>query len=1060
MTAELTHDLVQKLIQLVNRRYPGWKGFSDPRFVEDELRYKNNAIQTARELLNPEELKDLLEKRRFEDFRIRIEQVAQAGKNLLYLAAPRTGDLAVLYAQTLNEPAFYTAFMELLFGEDPSPQRVASFSQFLESEDLPNRWTFATYFLYLLFPKQEMFVKPTTTRWFLRFCGAKAPLPSTPNQEDYALILSLCQQLIARLEPYQAEDMVAVQSLTWAARQEDQKEIISEEKLREFRRLYRRFYTDYLFTDVGKDHSAMLEQSRETARENYEKIRQAVENGDDFTDLVLLKLLPYNDNAHNREKGAWISVAPSIQGDIKTWFENAGWTQPEDWPLIARAIWDFVQDCLENPDRLSEYCTRFSDLPYSTGLQTGMLSPILNALDPENFILVNNKSRNVINYFTDSDLKQTLTYYPVINDKGKSLVDTFEQTIQAISGETNLSAADLFDTFCHWLVAELKYFDQPAKELDEIFSTNQKAIWAFDIFDRAVDTLGISGPDDPLKSMTFYKRNSRYTLRLSYGNWLVLGFNGLSKEIEKIYIALFDNDIDIPRRVDQPFAHQKGEKEVFLYRLSLDEFKAHELEILDVFEETLRHIKNRFSSWKANPYLNSQNAKAAQALFDFNTRKRILQKGLLIGVTPLEDNHWLLSPKKGAFNWDGWVEGRLAFDWEGTGNLASLTEEEIRNVHSKQGGATKNGADTQSLHAFSQLQSGDALILAQENTLLAYGVVVQGYAYQPEENFRHTVTVQWESQKARPLNRTETDHLLINLPPDEFNTLIEAPPYEETLTMPIYTLEQCAMDTSMDLEDLKRFIRAIERKKQAVFYGPPGTGKTFLAEHLAKHLIGGGDGFADLIQFHPGVAYEDFIQGIRPQSDNNDTLRYPMVQGRFLQFCEKAQHCSDICVLIIDEVNRANLSSVFGELMYLLEYRDRTIQLAAGGTFQIPGNVHIIGTMNTADRSIALVDHALRRRFAFIGLYPDYEILKRYHAQEPVTFDPRGLITMLHKINAAIGDRNFSIGPSFFLQEDVDEHLEDIWQMEIEPYLEEYFFDQPEKVERFTWDKVKGDIQL
>ena len=239
---------------------------------------------------------------------------------------------------------------------------------------------------------------------------------------------------------------------------------------------------------------------------------------------------------------------------------------------------------------------------------------------------------------------------------------------------------------------------------------------------------------------------------------------------------------------------------------------------------------------------------------------------------------------------------------------------------------------------------------------------------------------------------------------------------------------------------------------------PAGTGKTYVAEHLAKHLIGEEDGFFDLVQFHPAYAYEDFIQGIRPQSDDDGGLRYPVVPGRFLEFCERAESRRGTCVLIIDEINRANLSQVFGELMYLLEYRSRSIPLAGGGRLRIPDNVLIIGTMNTADRSIALVDHALRRRFASLRLQPNHEVLRKYHQSRNTGYPVEGLIGVLRRLNAQINDPHYEVGISFFLRDDLDEEIEDIWTMEIEPYLDEYFFDRSEKAEDFQWDKVRREI--
>jgi len=261
---------------------------------------------------------------------------------------------------------------------------------------------------------------------------------------------------------------------------------------------------------------------------------------------------------------------------------------------------------------------------------------------------------------------------------------------------------------------------------------------------------------------------------------------------------------------------------------------------------------------------------------------------------------------------------------------------------------------------------------------------------------------------------------------------------------PAYPIADLAIETSMSEEEIQRWVRAIKRKGQAILYGPPGTGKTFVAERLAKHLIAEDNGFSDLVQFHPAYAYEDFIQGIRPVNKSDGGLEYPVVPGRFLEFCKAAAQRDGNCVLIIDEINRANLSRVFGELMYLLEYRDREIPLAGGGKFKIPANIYIIGTMNTADRSIAMVDHALRRRFAFIALYPNYQVLSTFHSETSFPID--GLIEILKKVNKQIVDKHYELGISFFLRHDLDEQLEDIWIMEIEPYLEEYFFDQPDKM--------------
>ena len=274
-------------------------------------------------------------------------------------------------------------------------------------------------------------------------------------------------------------------------------------------------------------------------------------------------------------------------------------------------------------------------------------------------------------------------------------------------------------------------------------------------------------------------------------------------------------------------------------------------------------------------------------------------------------------------------------------------------------------------------------------------------------------------------------------------------------------VEQIAEETGISKSRLETWADTAISRRQIILYGPPGTGKTFVAEKLARN-IAGPKGVVDLIQFHSSYSYEDFMQGLRPKLQTGGALNYQMEPGRFLDFCRRAEEVNAPCVLIIDEINRANLSQVFGELMYLLEYRDATISLAGGESFSVPQNVHIIGTMNTADRSIALVDFALRRRFAFIPLLADDEfvdrVIRNYHNRNNTGFAVDGLIEKVQNINEAIGGKHYSIGPSYFLRENLEQRIEPIWRYEIVPYLEEHFFEQPERVDQFRWEEVREQV--
>lgn len=274
----------------------------------------------------------------------------------------------------------------------------------------------------------------------------------------------------------------------------------------------------------------------------------------------------------------------------------------------------------------------------------------------------------------------------------------------------------------------------------------------------------------------------------------------------------------------------------------------------------------------------------------------------------------------------------------------------------------------------------------------------------------------------------------------------------------VRTVEELAERLLIPLSLLQGWLDGIRRKKQAIFYGPPGTGKTLAATSVASFLAGNGDGLVETVQFHPSFSYEDFIEGRRPQTDSKGRLQYPVLSGRFQEFCERASQKRGPCVMVIDEFNRANLSQVLGELLFLLEYRNQTLTLPGSGKhFSIPGNVYILGTMNTADRSIAVADLALRRRFTFLRIPANPDVLRAYHAKRS-GLNVNNLIDQLKIVNAAINDPNLEIGPSYFMSPDLKVTLEGIWRTEIEPYLEEVFADALDRVEPFRWEQVKGKI--
>ena len=263
------------------------------------------------------------------------------------------------------------------------------------------------------------------------------------------------------------------------------------------------------------------------------------------------------------------------------------------------------------------------------------------------------------------------------------------------------------------------------------------------------------------------------------------------------------------------------------------------------------------------------------------------------------------------------------------------------------------------------------------------------------------------------------------------------------------------------VEFLKEIEALLDDKRQVIFQGPPGTGKTYVAQALARHLAGAGERVA-LVQFHPSYAYEDFIQGFRPTLSGGQA-GFELRDGPLVRSARQAtaepdkQH-----FLVIDEINRGNLSKVFGELYFLLEYRDAEINLQySDEKFRLPSNLHFIGTMNTADRSIALVDSALRRRFYFVGFDADGEpvkgLLRRWLNKNGL--DGMGWVAdMVERANDLLKDDPHSaIGPSYFMREGLTEDAaRRIWKHGVLPYVEERLFEGSERIGEFDFDRLRG----
>ena len=278
----------------------------------------------------------------------------------------------------------------------------------------------------------------------------------------------------------------------------------------------------------------------------------------------------------------------------------------------------------------------------------------------------------------------------------------------------------------------------------------------------------------------------------------------------------------------------------------------------------------------------------------------------------------------------------------------------------------------------------------------------------------------------------------------------------------VRTLEDVANDLLLNVDALRNIERLLKAKGQVIFYGPPGTGKTYVAQKLAEYFTSnGGDYQWFSFIHHMPTRTSSRVTG-RPKSTASPDSNAE--DGPLKRIAEKAKAQPDKkFVLIIDEINRGNVAKVLGELYFLLEYRDQAVSLQySHEPFELPKNLWLIGTMNTADRTIALIDAALRRRFFFVPFFPDEEpiegLLERWLDRHRSS--PQWVASVVDRANEMLSDRHMSIGPSYFMRPDLDEEwVELIWRHQIIPYLEEHFFGEPDRVRDFDLDRLKNDLQ-
>ena len=765
-----------------------------------------------------------------------------------------------------------------------------------------------------------------------------------------------------------------------------------------------------------------------------------------------------------------------LSDDIGCWggpagMDKKGLKEKENMNALRNLLLTFLneKDELKLDNALQDFIDR-----KIVGVKSGKLSPILYCLHPDKYPVIN-----------DPVIKGCKEYFSL------KISSDLEKYLEYKNALTQIRDEYRFDKNFRDLDAFLFFFD---KEIDE----EKAKIWKIapgayaefwsDCLKEGIICMGWGKLGDLSKYQD--KKSIKTALRKNYGKdesgpKNVNSLWRFAREIRKGNIIIANKG----RRVIVGIGKVRGD--MYQYNSAREEFR-HTWEVEWIVQKELK-LKWNFPSWTVAPC--DKKFEEIQKLYlgkypELKEKFNELQQMGEERTVPSSKNFWWITANPHRWKWETLFKKGEEFFYgerikqnfekakigEPVIGYSSHTDEHIcavasikREIHKeKENGHLRLGVTIQPAFEVPNQITWDEI---KNNTVL-----------KNSEPVKHSARGTLFKLKAKEWK--ELQSIIIDRNPDLKEKFDELMSVKKK-----YEINDLVRDTCIQKYFFENIEKLLSDKKQIIFYGPPGTSKTFVAEKFAKYFVGT-DEKIEIIQFHPSYSYEDFIEGIKPVKETEEEggegygeISYEVKPGIFREICKKAISSKEKYVLIIDEINRGDLARIFGELIFGLEYRDRGITLPYSSSFEgksvklsIPNNFYIIGTMNTADRSIAFVDYALRRRFAHIRFEPNENILKEHLSKcGDIKDDLKedNIISLFKELNKRVEEKlgkDKQIGHTYFMprpkkegeKEAIDwEWLRKRMLYEIIPLLNEYCYENSDILQEILGSKlIEKDLAL